>query len=165
MLLQQNAPARQKRLLIQGVSLISVLTLTLTLWYVLQQYQQWKYSSLALSQMHNQADQVRNLERAFNGWQAYRQQTLEVQQQIKNGQLDQSDWQVRALTVEKAELPRWKVQAYLNSLQRLDGYLFLPERFELKALFDGDDLFRWQTESSDRLELTLVGEYFMRRQP
>lgn len=165
MLHPQYAPARRKRLLIQGIALFSALTLCATLWYAQQQHQALKHSSFTLGKVQRQADQVRNLERDFFRWQRYQQQHQQINREIQAGKLNQQHWQVRGLTVEKAELPRWKVQAYLTSLQKQPGYLFLPERFELKALFDDDDLLRWKSGSSDRLELTLVGDYFIRRQP
>lgn len=165
MLHPQYAPARRKRMMIQGIALLATLILCITLWFAQNQHQALKHSSYMLGQIQRDADQVRSLELGFVRWQAFRHQEQRISQEIAAGKLNPQHWQVRALTVEQAELPRWKVQAYLTSLQKQSGYMFLPERFELKALFDGDDLFRWQPNSSNRLELTLVGDYFLRRQP
>jgi hypothetical protein len=120
-------------------------------------------SALNLSQVQKQhAELLAELQQAHERWQSYAAERRQLSKSVASTGALAGNWRSRSLTVEQASITRDQAQAYLVSLRYSDGYLFIPQRFELKVLQDGDDLMSWTQGSSNQLEMTLVGNYLIR---
>ncbi|MCK9175621.1 MAG: hypothetical protein M0O96_10145 [Desulforhopalus sp.] len=127
-------------------------------WHALQAAQQ------ELKHARQRSQSFEQLRIVFAKYQSWQQQKQTLQDRIVRADFLETNWNVRSLSIENAELPRQQIQAYLTSMANKKGYFFAPSAFNLHALQPGGDIFFWRDGSGDRLGLTVKGEYFMRRQ-
>ncbi|MDH7942557.1 hypothetical protein QGM61_01880 [Pseudohongiella sp. SYSU M77423] len=111
------------------------------------------------------ADLLSQLRQAHAKWQQHAAERQQMNHDIESTSVLTGNWRSRSLLIEQASMTRDQVQAYLASLQHAEGYLFIPRRFELKVLQEGDDLMSWTQGSTNQLELSLSGDYLIRSEP
>jgi hypothetical protein len=154
-------------------SILRVVTMLVTL---LMAYVFWQTSQFALQQQGQLKQAVTGKAIAGNTARSY--QTLveqfekmsdlnhrreEVADAISLSGFQQSQWTTRDLKVESAAMPREQVEGYLAGVKNQAGYFFLPSSFVLKVPYVEDDIFTWTKGDSLALQLTLSGQYFIRR--
>ena len=134
---------RNRRIAVLMSLVMAVALLVVALHYALDARQRLA-SALNMSQAYTQrAELLTQLQSAQQAWQQHAEQRQLVNRGIAETRVLTGSWRSRSITVEQASVTRDQAQAYLASLQHADGYLFVPRRFELKVLQDGDDLMSW----------------------
>lgn len=152
-----------QRKMILLASVCSLALLITALWFALSARSDLNEAIINVADIQRQHRQVMAFEEAHENWRAYDRDMQELKMLVEEQQLGPQNWRERGLTVENARMSRHQAQAYLSSLAHEDGYYFVPERFEMSVLQGGDDLLRWREGSTDELEMTLVGRYYIRR--
>lgn len=157
--------ARRQRKLVVAVSVCALALLIAALLSALTARNDLNAAIISVADIQRQHREVLHFEQAQDDWQGYYRDAQALQLRLEEQRLSADHWRDRGLTVESARMSRRQAQAYLSSLAHSEGYYFVPERFEMRVLQDSDDLLRWREGSTDELELTLVGRYFIRSAP
>ncbi len=161
---KEDTPGRGQRLFIMITTLLAIVVLWGAAWYASTSWQTMQAAQQRLTNARQRSLSSGQLRAAFAEYQSWQRQEQALNDRVTHAGLTEDDWNVRSITIEKAELPRRQVQAYLTGMANKNGYFFAPSAFELHVLQAGGDIFKWQKGGGDSLGLTLKGEYFMRRQ-
>ena len=100
----------------------------------------------------------------YQDFEALNKQRFNVSNDIAQAGYQPSKWIMRDLKVQGAAIPREEIPAYLVGASNQAGYLFIPHRFELRVPYAEDDIFSWVTGDSKTLNLSLKGQYYIRRE-
>lgn len=138
---------------------------SVSLWYALSARADLGASLQRLADAEAWEREAVRLEREYATWQDWQEGVRAFRQSLAARDLDRNRWRVRSLTIEREVMSRERAGAYMGSLVHREGYLFLPREFTLRVMHDGDGLLRWRPGNTDDLEMTLAGDYLIRRQP
>lgn len=132
--------------------------------FAVQQQGQLKQAATAKAIAENTVRSYQTLVEQFQKMSALNHQGEDVADEISLSGFQQLQWTTRDLNVQSAAMPREQVEGYLAGVKNQAGYFFLPSSFVLKVPYAEDDIFTWVKGDSLALQLTLSGQYFIRRQ-
>jgi hypothetical protein len=154
--------------IVRMVIMVATLLIAIVFWqatqYSVKQHGQLKQAVNSKAMAENVVRDYQQLNEQFQQYTAINQQRNDVRDAIQLSQLQQSQWTVRDLQVQSASMPRDQIQGYLTGVSNQPGYFFRPSSFMLKVPFAEDDIFSWSKGDSLALQLTLNGQYYIRRE-
>jgi len=127
----------------------------------------WRENAVARQQWADarvQAHRLADLRTDLRAFASYEDATRDLMQQADRDGLTPSDWEERQVDVQRRELSRHEVAGFLSGAGRGAGYFFIPQRFDLRTVQKGNDLFYFRKGDIDRLRLTLKGVYLAQGQ-
>ncbi|MFK5986066.1 MAG: hypothetical protein QM479_11660 [Pseudomonadota bacterium] len=153
------------RVLILVITLFSVLCLLFASNYASTSREQLQQAKHQLKSSKQQLNDYTKLQQRFIRFKSFSEKHQQLSKLINTTELKPSLWSVRDLSVQSITIPRNKMQDYLAGIKHQSKYFFVPTAFNLTAEYAEDDLFSWLPGDGKNLELTLQGQYYIRRQP
>jgi len=114
------------------------------------------------SESQVQADKLAHLRIEMAEFERYQGQLDALMQRARASALAPLDWEERSVDVRRRELTRREAAGFLSGAGRGQGYFFIPERFDLRTVQTGNDIFHYRKGDIDRLRMTLKGVYLAR---
>jgi hypothetical protein len=152
------------RIVIMVASLVLAIVFLQATHYSVQQHSQLNKAVNAKERAKSTVRNYEQLTKQFQEFAALNEQRNDVRDSIRKSHLQRSQWSVRDLELHSVSMEREQVQGYLTGVSSRSGYFFVPSSFMLKVPLAEDDIFSWSKGDSLNLQVTLNGQYYIRRE-
>lgn len=151
------------RLAILALGVLASVLLIVSVQYSVGQWQNLKSSQAQFLAAENKVRMLADLEKQLVKFEAHQTDLKSIASSVEDNALGESLWSSKAIVVKSSVIAREEVTGFLKGISNQQNQWFKPEKFSLRTMNESDDLFQWMAKSSNKLELSLEGEYMLRR--
>ncbi|MDR9497827.1 MAG: hypothetical protein RI556_01520 [Hydrogenovibrio sp.] len=152
------------RIMVFALSVVSAVAIAFSVGYALDNWQRLQQAQANLVQAERNIADLKKLETQIEVYTRYQQQLKQVNAKVSDLQLIPEMWTYKEVAIKNLTIPRNSVMGFLRGMSQKPDQFFKPDEFSLKTVSQKDDLFHWRgDDSSDSVNLKLMGEYVIRR--